>query len=187
MNTDTDYPFLLKDTADTSRRTALDYIPLKLHPCYKDYLWGGKRLKTEYEKTDAPEITAESWELAACEDGLSTVEDGPLAGKNLLELGEIDHDGFWGRNCRSENFPLLVKFIDAKKNLSIQVHPSNKTADRTIGEQGKAEMWFIVDCESQSAIYFGFSKHISSKTLIQPFAFTTICVGMHMEISGHYI
>ena len=64
----------------------MKYSPLKMHPCYKEYLWGGSRLKSEYGKTDAPSVTAESWELASHPDGISTVAEGPLAGKTIAEL-----------------------------------------------------------------------------------------------------
>lgn len=139
----------------------IEYTPLRMHPCFKEYLWGGTRLKAEFGKLDAPEITAESWELADHPNGQSTVADGPLAGRTLAELGKEDHDGFWGGDCTGETFPLLVKLIDAKRDLSIQVHPSNATANVENGEQGKLEMWYIVDCAPQSAIYFGFNRAIS--------------------------
>ena len=120
----------------------MTYTPMKLHPCYKDYLWGGTRLKTEYGKADAPEVTAESWELAAHADGISHVDGGPYAGKSILELGRLDRAGFWGTDCLGEDFPILVKLIDAKADLSIQVHPSDQTARAEQREQGKAEMWY---------------------------------------------
>ena len=152
------------------------YTPLRLRPCYKEYLWGGERLKTEYGKTDAPPITAESWELAAHPDGESVVADGPLKGKTLLELGGMDREAFWGECCRkTETFPILVKLIDAKKDLSIQVHPSDTTARRDLGEQGKAEMWYIVDCEPRACIYFGFSERISVDEFLRRAKDGSIC------------
>jgi len=137
------------------------YVPLKMQPCYKEYLWGGTRLKSEFGKKDAPDITAESWELASHPDGESRIRDGIYAGKTLAELGRSDHDGFWGGDCRTDEFPLLVKLIDAQKDLSIQVHPSDQTALAEHGEQSKAEMWYIVDCEPQAFIYYGFSQKVT--------------------------
>ncbi|WP_294855011.1 type I phosphomannose isomerase catalytic subunit [uncultured Oscillibacter sp.] len=150
--------------------------PLKMHPCYKEYLWGGTRLKQEFSKADAPEVTAESWELAAHPDGCSTVAEGPLAGKTLAELGALDRRGVWGAACGAdEKFPLLVKLIDAKRDLSIQVHPSGATALAELGEEGKAEMWYIVDCAPQSFLYFGFSRRVSPAEFLRRAKDGSIC------------
>lgn len=149
--------------------------PMRLHPCYKEYLWGGTRLKTEYGKTDAPDTTAESWELAAHTDGTCTVADGPYTGMSILDLGNLDRAGIWGTACKAPVFPLLVKLIDAKKDLSIQVHPSDETALLACGEQGKAEMWYIVDCEPQACLYFGFSKRVSKEEFLRRAKDGSIC------------
>lgn len=141
--------------------------PMKLIPCYKEYLWGGNRLKTEFGKTNAPEMIAESWELADLADGRAVVEGGVFDGQSLSQVGVHDRNKFWGKNCHREEFPLLVKLIDAKKDLSIQVHPSDETALAELGERGKVEMWYIVDCEPQSSIYYGFSKAISRETFLK--------------------
>lgn len=153
----------------------MNITPLKMHPCYKEYLWGGARLKNEYGKFDAPQITAESWELASHRDGASVVAEGPLKGTTIDELAQIDHDSFWGTACPVGEFPLLIKLIDANKKLSIQVHPSDFTACRELGECGKAEMWYIVDCKSQSGIYYGFSRKMSSKEFLQRAKDGSIC------------
>lgn len=149
--------------------------PLKLKPCYKEYLWGGTRLKAEFGKTDAPDITAESWELACHAAGKSTIEGGMFHGKTLNDLSDTDREIFWGRKCLDETFPIMVKFIDAQKDLSIQVHPSDATAQWDLGEHGKAEMWYIVDCAPRSNIYFGFSKQISREELYRRALDGTIC------------
>lgn len=153
----------------------MNYTPLKMAPCYKEYLWGGTRLKTEFGKVDAPDVTAESWEFACHRDGVSTIKNGPLAGRPVTVLGELDREGFWGKDCQSNIPPLLVKLIDAQKDLSIQVHPSDDTALVQIGEQGKAEMWYIVDCEPQASIYYGFSKEVSRAEFIRRSKEGTIC------------
>lgn len=148
---------------------------MKLRPCYREYLWGGTRLKSEFGKTDAPEVTAESWELAGHLDGCSSVAEGLLKGKTLADLAKLDRDGFWGRDCRMEEFPLLVKLIDAQKDLSIQVHPSSQTALAELGEQGKVELWYVVDCEPQSFIYYGFSQKISKEEFLKHAREGSIC------------
>lgn len=151
----------------------MNYTPLRLRPCYKEYLWGGIRLKKEFGKTDAPEVTAESWELACHSDGMSIVAEGEFSGKTLQELGELDKTGFWGCECKAEQFPILVKLIDAAQNLSIQVHPSDSTAEA--GEQGKAEMWYIVDCKPQAFLYYGFAQKIDREELLVRARDGTIC------------
>lgn len=149
-----------------------DYFPLKLRPCYKQYLWGGDRLRREYGKSDAPDIAAESWELACHMDGMSVIDGGPLDGKTLLDL---DRTAFWGTDCKDGEFPILVKLIDAAKDLSIQVHPSEKTALTELGERGKAEMWYIVDCQPQSFLYLGFKRKITQEELRRRASDGTVC------------
>lgn len=153
----------------------MSYTPLKMHPCYKSYLWGGERLRREFGKSDAPAITAESWELACLPDGCSTVEDGPYQGWDIASLGRKNRTGFWGTECRGDQFPLLVKLIDAKQNLSIQVHPSDHTAQRESGESGKAELWYIVDCEPQACLYLGLSRKITQEEFLRRAQDGTIC------------
>lgn len=151
------------------------FMPMRLKPCYKEYLWGGDRLKNKYGKLDAPKVTAESWELACNIDGQSIVAGSEFDGNTIQKLGEYDHDGFLGRNCPKDSFPILIKLIDAKKDLSIQVHPSDDNAVLELGEHGKAEMWYIVDCEPQASIYFGFSKKITEKEFYRRANDGTIC------------
>lgn len=151
----------------------MNYTPLRLRPCYKEYLWGGRRLKKEFGKTDAPEVTAESWELACHADGMSTVAEDEFSGKTLADLGRLDRVGIWGSACRTERFPILVKLIDAAQELSIQVHPSDDSAEA--GEQGKAEMWYIVDCKPQAFLYYGFSRQIGREELLRRAKNGSIC------------
>lgn len=153
----------------------MNYKPLKMRPCYKEYLWGGTHLKTSYGRQDAPKVTAESWELASHPDGCSVVQEGEYANFTLDDLGQMDRAAFWGSACTTEKFPLLVKLIDAEKDLSIQVHPSDETARKEYGEAGKAEMWYIVDCKPQAAIYIGFSEHISNIDFLRRAREGTIC------------
>lgn len=154
----------------------MELAPLKLHPAYKEYLWGGRRLRAAYHKEDAPEITAESWELAQRPEGVSVVEGGTLAGRTLDDLAALDREAFWGKNCADmREFPLLAKLIDARKDLSIQVHPSDETALRDRGEAGKAEMWYIVDCDENAGIYFGFAREITAEEFRRRAEDGTIC------------
>ena len=142
----------------------MELTPLKLHPCYKDYLWGGERLRRDYHKADAPDITAESWELAQRPEGVSTVESGPLAGMTPDRLAALDRDAFWGTRCAGmRDFPLLVKLIDARRDLSIQVHPDNAYALKNEHQYGKTEMWYVVDCEEGAYLYYGFNREVSKE------------------------
>lgn len=153
----------------------MKYTPLKMQPVFKDYLWGGERLKKEFGKQSDLPVVAESWELACHADGCSVVAAGEQQGKNLNELAVDDKNGFWGAECRGAAFPVLVKLIDAKQDLSIQVHPSDWTAIGPLGEQGKAEMWYIVDAKPQAFIYYGFSQAVSESEFWRRAADGTIC------------
>lgn len=152
----------------------LEY-PIKLSPCFKDYLWGGDGLKRLFGKQSSMEVTAESWELSCHENGQCTVAEGSHKGIKLIDFLRTDWEKYVGTNIKTENFPILVKFIDANKDLSIQVHPSDDAADKSLGERGKAEMWYIVDCKPQSHIYYGFSKKITRDEFIERAKNGTIC------------
>lgn len=137
---------------------------LKLRPSYKDYLWGGHRLVEKYNKEFDGDILAESQELSCHPDGPSYISNGSYAGKTLQEY--IDQEGkkVLGSNCQKfEEFPILAKFIDAKDNLSIQVHPDNEYALKNEGQYGKTEMWYIMDCEEGAFLYYGFKKEVSKE------------------------
>ncbi|MCI8358663.1 MAG: class I mannose-6-phosphate isomerase [Lachnospiraceae bacterium] len=137
---------------------------LKLKPACKDYLWGGNRLITEFGKDCAGEILAETWELSCHPDGPSTVVNGEYAGSTLNEYILMEGRKVIGTKCRKyEQFPLLIKFIDAAQELSIQVHPGNEFALENEGQDGKTEMWYIVDCEEDASLYYGFSREVSEE------------------------
>lgn len=140
--------------------------PMRINPVYKDYLWGGTKLNKSLNKNSKFLRTAESWELSCCKDGLSVINNGFFKDKILFELlKEFPH--FVGDDWDSKSeFPLLIKLIDAKDKLSIQVHPSDKLADKSKGQQGKAEMWYIIDCQKNSFIYMGLKEN-KSEVLIE--------------------
>ncbi len=136
--------------------------PLLLKPTLKDYIWGGQKLKTEYNKQSDKSIIAESWELSCHKDGVSIISNGNLNGVSLEKYIDSDRRKILGTKCdRFDNFPILVKLIDAKNNLSIQVHPDNEYAQKNEGQYGKTEMWYIVDCEPDSFIYYGLNHDLS--------------------------
>ena len=141
---------------------------LKLKPSCKDYLWGGHRLVEEYGKEYDGEILAETWELSCHPDGPSTIVNGAYAGKTLEEYIEAEGKEVLGTNCRRfRDFPILTKFIDAKQDLSIQVHPDNRYALKNEGQYGKTEMWYVVDAGKEAFLYYGFKKEVSKEEFAQ--------------------
>lgn len=135
---------------------------LKLKASCKDYLWGGHRLADEYGKEYDGEVLAETWELSCHSDGPSLIANGPYAGKTLQEYIDGEGKEVLGTHCRRfKEFPILIKFIDAKQNLSIQVHPDNRYALKNEGQYGKTEMWYVMDAGENAFLYYGFKKEIS--------------------------
>ena len=137
---------------------------VKLAPAFKDYLWGGTKLKESYGKKTDLDIVAESWELSTHPDGESVVTTGPYAGMKLSEyVNALGKDCLGTKGNAFEFFPILIKFIDAKQPLSIQVHPDNEYALRVEKEYGKTEMWYVLDCEEGASLYFGVNKEVTKE------------------------
>jgi len=137
---------------------------LKLKPGYKEYLWGGRKLMLDYGKDYQGDKLAETWELSCHPDGPSILENGEYAGETLSEYILMEGKKVIGtKGRRYDQFPLLIKFIDAKDDLSIQVHPDDAFALETEGQYGKTEMWYIADCEEGASLYYGFSKEVSKE------------------------
>ena len=113
--------------------------PFKLSPAFKDYLWGGEQLRTVFGKQTDMNPLAESWELSVHKDGLSVVATGDFAGKTLAEVLQADPEAL-GTDCPPGGLPILIKLIDAKQQLSVQVHPTEDYAMRVEHEHGKTEM-----------------------------------------------
>lgn len=141
---------------------------VKLQPVFKDYLWGGNRLKAVYDKKCDYDIIAESWELSAHTEGQSTVASGRHKGMLFGEyLDKIGKESL-GWKCQAlARFPILIKFIDASEPLSVQVHPDDEYALETENEYGKNEMWYIVDAEPDAYIYCGFRRAVSREEVAQ--------------------
>ncbi|MFQ9681109.1 MAG: type I phosphomannose isomerase catalytic subunit [Ruthenibacterium lactatiformans] len=127
-------------------------MPLKLAPAFKDYLWGGERLKSEYGKHTGLSPLAESWELSCHKDGPSTIVNGADAGRTLAEYA-ARHPACVGTRHTDGVFPVLIKLIDAARPLSVQVHPDDAYAQRVEGEPGKTEMWYVVDAQPGAQLY----------------------------------
>ena len=136
---------------------------LKLNCACKEYLWGGNKLKKNFHKKFDGEILAETWELSCHKDGYSTIQNGTYKGRTLLEY-ITENKQRLGKNCeRFEEFPILIKFIDSKEPLSVQVHPDNRYALKKEGQYGKTEMWYVLDCDEDSYLYYGFQKPVTKE------------------------
>lgn len=141
--------------------------PLKLSAPLKDYIWGGERLKEEYGFKSENKI-AEAWVLANRGDGQSTVLNGELAGKTLGEAIEVLGSGCLGGNAAAfKYFPLLIKLIDAKNKLSVQVHPDDEYALKNEGEFGKTEMWYVLSAEPGAKLIYGLNREVTKEELAE--------------------
>lgn len=137
---------------------------LKLSPTIKDYIWGGTRLSREFEMISFTDRQAEAWVLSCHGDGECTVENTEFKGRILSDVLKNEGKDYLGTNCsKYENFPILIKLIDAKDNLSVQVHPDDEYALRVEGEYGKTEAWYIMDCDEDAEIIYGFKKDITKE------------------------
>jgi len=146
---------------------------VKLKPALKSYLWGGKNLKREWNKTSAEDKLSEAWELSFHKDGPSLIAEGANAGRPLCEVAARAD---WGANCDAfEFFPVLNKIIDAAEPLSIQVHPSDEYALANEGQYGKTEMWYILAAEPDAFLYFGFNRDMTKEEFAKAIENNTIC------------
>jgi mannose-6-phosphate isomerase len=145
--------------------------PLKFKPILKDKIWGGQKLKTVLNKDFSPLPNAgESWEISGVEGDVSTVENGFLAGNSLNEVLEIYMGDLVGDKVYEKfgnEFPLLIKFIDANDVLSIQVHPDDELAMERHNSKGKTEMWYIVQADEGSSLISGFSRQVSKEEYLK--------------------
>lgn len=135
--------------------------PFRLTPSTKDYIWGGNRLREEFGKTSDADRIAETWECSTHPDGPSTVASGPDSGKTLTEVLS-SHPEYLGAGYHGPDLPILIKFIDAKSDLSVQVHPDDAyAAQKEGGQRGKTEMWYVVDAEPGASLVFGLSREVT--------------------------
>jgi mannose-6-phosphate isomerase len=141
--------------------------PLRFHPLYKQYIWGGRKLETSLGKTLGPDGNyAESWEICDHSSDQSIVANGPLAGATLSELLARHGPELLGRHHPQARFPLLVKFLDARQTLSVQVHPNDAQAARlTPPDLGKTEAWVVLEAEPESLIYAGLKPGVGRREL----------------------
>ena len=145
--------------------------PLKFKPIYKERIWGGRKIETAFgKKLPEGEKIGESWELSGVDRDVSVVSNGKLKGNSLQELIEIYMGDLVGDKVfdkYSEEFPLLIKLIDADDNLSIQVHPDDKLAAERHHSFGKTEMWYVVGHEQGAELYLGFNQPVTQEKYLE--------------------
>lgn len=149
---------------------------LKLNPVFKDYIWGGTRLRDDFGlKTDINPV-AEGWMLACHKDGMNTIDGGEYDGKTLESvIKEGGKSKIAGTNSEKfPYFPVLIKLIDAKDNLSVQVHPDNEYAARVEHEFGKTEMWYVLDAAPGATLIYGFKNKIGKEEFKQAIESNTL-------------
>jgi len=144
-----------------------ELYPLKFEPILKDKVWGGNALAKLYNKNAGklPNI-GESWEISGVQGNLSVVTNGFLAGNNIEELIEVYMGDITGDSIYEKfgnEFPLLIKFIEAKEDLSVQVHPGDDMAKERHNAYGKTEMWYILESENNAKIYTGFREGVTKE------------------------
>jgi len=137
--------------------------PLTFEPVYQDYVWGGRRILEKFGRSFTPTPCAESWEISDRLEARSLVTKGPFAGTTLTELIEIYGAKLLGEGRQEKRFPLLIKIIDARESLSVQVHPSEESSERFGGEP-KSEIWYLLE---GGPLYAGFQRPIQRNELLQ--------------------
>lgn len=138
---------------------------MKLLPYGKDYLWGGTRLREEYNKKIYMTPLAETWECSTHPDGPSLVANGEFKGKTLTEVLKL-HPEYLGNKVHNGELPILVKFIDAKQDLSVQVHPDDDYSLMHEQQNGKTEMWYVIDADEGASLIYGF-KHKMTEDILR--------------------
>lgn len=132
---------------------------IKLYPVLKDYLWGGRKLKDLFGRENGERVVAESWEVSVHTDGESRTQSGTFSEYLKDNPQAVDRSG--------SAFPVLIKYIDAKQNLSVQVHPDDEYAQRVERDNGKTEMWYVVEADEGAGIYCGFRRDTSKEEFLR--------------------
>lgn len=138
--------------------------PLKFEPIIIEKVWGGKKLSKVLNKKVLTENAGESWEISGVKNNLSIVSNGKLKDKNILDVIKKYKEQLLGKKVYEvfgDSFPLLIKFIDASDDLSVQVHPDDKIAQERHNENGKTEIWYIIDADKDSNLVLGLNKNLS--------------------------
>lgn len=147
--------------------------PMRFEPIYKDYLWGGSCFRTLFQRDipDSATVLAESWEITDHPNGRSVISNGPLKGMFLGDIVRHRADDLFGNDCFTqtpERFPLILKFLDAEKPLSFQVHPDDKLSrELNLEDPGKTEVWVVMAARPGSTIWVGTDQKYDKSSLEQ--------------------
>lgn len=147
-----------------------ELYPLKFKPILKEKIWGGQNLIYKFDEQSLDSKIGESWELSGVPGSISIVAEGELKGENLNDIVLHYQDQLLGQSVLEKfghEFPLLIKFIDAKENLSVQLHPNDAIAKAKHGCMGKTEMWYILKSENEGFIIADFNKEINKETYLK--------------------
>jgi mannose-6-phosphate isomerase len=162
-----------------------DLYPLKFDSVLKEKVWGGNALVSRFNKGQDPSLNiGESWELSGVSDNQSIISNGFLAGNNIEELIEVYMGDITGDSIFEKfgnEFPLLIKFIEAREDLSIQVHPDNTLAKKRHMAYGKTEMWYILESNKDSKIYSGFKEGTTKEIYLEAVKNSKITDLMNVE------
>ncbi len=140
--------------------------PFLLRPSGKDYLWGGNRLKDDFAKNIDLTPLAETWECSTHPDGPSFVDSGRFSGQTLYMVLKMHPEYLGTHPCTNGELPILIKFIDAKEDLSVQVHPDDNYAmEHENGQSGKSEMWYVLDAEKDAKLVYGLIHECDRQTI----------------------
>ena len=157
---------------------SMKLYPLQFEPILKERIWGGTKLKTFLNKPITSNITGESWEISTVENDVSVVANGSLKGKSLNELINEFPEAVLGTKVYDQfgkQFPLLFKYLDAREDLSIQLHPNDELAKKRHNSFGKTEMWYVMQADTDAQLIVGFKeksspeeyiKNLNNKTLL---------------------
>ena len=153
--------------------------PIAFSPIYMTRVWGGRSLETVYQR-DLPDDQpyGESWEMSDRADEQSIVSSGPFAGKSLHDLWTNHREEIFGEDLTGDRFPLLIKILDARDDLSIQVHPPAEVADE-LGGDPKTEMWYIADCDPGAKLYIGLKDGCTRESFERSLAEGTVEEQVH--------
>lgn len=158
--------------------------PLKFKPILKERLWGGTKLKDVLGKPIESDITGESWELSGVDGDISEISNGILSGTSLQELIQQEGTSLLGKSVVERfgnDFPILIKFIDAKQDLSIQLHPNDELAKKRHNSFGKTEMWYVMDADPGAKLIVGFNKSVEKEEYIKSLEENTLLDLMNYE------
>lgn len=148
----------------------MNLYPLKFKPVYKERIWGGTKLNEVLNKDAEGDLIGESWELSAVEGDVSVIANGQLVGKSLQEIIDTYKEELLGKSVLERfgtQFPILIKFIDARQDLSIQLHPNDELALKRHNSFGKTEMWYIMQADQGSELVVGFNKNVTKQEYVK--------------------